>query len=380
MLLSAPFNALHQRLWPQSSNDPPASDLNPLIEPPQLTKLVKTTPILADGGRPVRYIDLRAAPELAIGELEIPLLIHANNDCAAVPFVVQDEYLLLAGHIFAQVRSETPVGTRRLWNSFFVTGHQGIGKSFFAYYLLFRLLALGQAVIFCSSVHEPAYLFDSNGARPTALAPQSKAAEEVLEGCWVILDIDDAKEWEPPSKLATLAQCIVWTSPPYEERERHFRKRFGSQTWFMRTWDEWEIMAVSNQLSLDKTILERTARLAGPVPRALWGIQMQQYDASYELTLDSAIGAVLSHWQKTNAFDARYLRPEDVYSRYDAVLRLEPRPDKNTQASQRRNFSVHFVSPYVAQRALALITRLHAVAPQLFGERLLRMVESLQPE
>ncbi|KAJ6560409.1 hypothetical protein B0H19DRAFT_115601 [Mycena capillaripes] len=153
-------------------------------------------------------------------------------------FVVRHEYGLFFEHAMSRVNNPPDDS---YWARLFVAGQPGIGKSFSGYYILFRLLALGQSVFF---VYSPTkvYYFASEGVQSTTEVPEPfSTIVTALRNSWVLIDTEES-DWVPPM-IFNRARCVIWTSSPRESCIDRFLKKFGAEMWYMKAWSSKEIAA-----------------------------------------------------------------------------------------------------------------------------------------
>ncbi|KAJ6454162.1 hypothetical protein C8R45DRAFT_628083 [Mycena sanguinolenta] len=211
----------------------------------------------------VRYISLKAHPALAFEKLAQE--IHWRRDEAT--FVVRHEYSLFMEHAMSRLNNP-PDDSHRA--RFFVTGQPGIGKSYGCYYLLFRLLAMGQSVFFLRTPTS-VYYFSSDGVQHSAayLRPWP-AIVEALRNSWVLVDLDEKTDSSPPY-IFNHARCVVWTSSPRGSPMKKFLKTYGAEKWYMKPWSSKEIAAVTERLAINQTKVLARLATGGPVARSLFG-------------------------------------------------------------------------------------------------------------
>ncbi|KAF7301146.1 hypothetical protein MIND_00679000 [Mycena indigotica] len=353
----ASFRGLHRLLWPSKA---PSDEL---LEPPELTKFIDSAkpfepestnskPNLLPSNMLVEDQDFISNQDIAMEDDSIEdeeandvkgnqsPNIRYVNPLFAPSVGVRDEYLEAFRYIFFTYEPSSP----QIFRRFFITGQPGIGKSCFACYLLFRLLALGKTVFFYFGGQDVCY-FDQKGAHSADFSPRTNKAAENLSKSWVVIDVEDTK-WEPPAALRS-AYGVVWTSSPQEERMKGFKQKFGGKIWYMKTWSSEETQATRTLLGLNQNALENSQSVAGPIPRALWGIESSVLNDTF--TIDQYIGQAL----QKNMFGFASLEDFDKGAQpMHRVFRIEPLVVENNGQLiiHRSSFSTHFLSSAIVRR------------------------------
>ncbi|KAF9049561.1 hypothetical protein BDZ89DRAFT_655214 [Hymenopellis radicata] len=182
----------------------------------------------------IRYIDLTKNRSL---------VVHQLDDLDKV--IVRQEYVDFMAHADA-------IAMRGKKVKVFLTGQPGIGKSIGACYFLFRLLASRQSVFFITDQSNVYYISEAGVEVANITSPDMDdvAVANALSRSWVLIDVDTGfLNWSPPTWVEC-ARCLVWTSPPWERRMRHFIKQYNATAWYMKPWTFEEIAAVTCVSSL----------------------------------------------------------------------------------------------------------------------------------
>ncbi|KAJ7470176.1 hypothetical protein B0H11DRAFT_2041681 [Mycena galericulata] len=340
----SPYAALHKLLW---ANEPTPSQPGDSTEPEPLRKCIESwaadnlslwtdsqgdvaMDVDEDGSEPpppppeVRYIYLRKHPTLCV---------HVLRDTSST-FVVRQEYIE-----FMAYAMKCEIEKRR----FFLTGQPGIGKSLGACYFLFLLLASGQSVFFIPNPNW-VYYFSAAGVQRAALATTNMdrfAIEAAVRRSWVLIDIDLAPTWFPARWIVPCAS-LVWTSSPQASRRHHFTKQFKARTWYMKPWSSQEIEAVTTLDDKNHEDVRDRFNRSGPVARDLFSAPEMAEPASIDIVINMALANNLFNFASFDMF----------LTQTQEVLDEAGRP-----FLERREYSLNFLSNYIASRTVELMER-----------------------
>ncbi|KAJ7072679.1 hypothetical protein C8F01DRAFT_1104913 [Mycena amicta] len=261
----------------------------------------------------IGFIDLKAYPSLVILDFEV--LVKERRDHAVL--IVRDDYDCFLHHARARVeKAERASSFGPISTAFFVTGQPGIGKSYGCFYLLFRLLAMGQSVFFIHSQTETVY-FSGTGVQENVTGRPSSshyATTDAIRKSWVLINVDGKEEWDCP-EIYQVAHCIVWTSSPRDTRMREFCKRFKAEEWYMRTWSTKEIAAATQLFGMSPDEVLRRMETGGPVARALFAAAPKP---STEKLADTIVQALAQ-----NIFDYSHIGSTGTPP-MDRILTIDP--------------------------------------------------------
>ncbi|KAF8905190.1 hypothetical protein CPB84DRAFT_1771816 [Gymnopilus junonius] len=162
--------------------------------------------------------------DVALDDLDTEVKhLSFSSDTTPLPSIlVRKSYMETFDHIWAQA-----IGSDGLLGSI-VTGQPGIGKTFFQYYLLVRLLQYKQVVLFHMGDQDPVLFFGSkvytakfDDIRSEKHLPSPKASS-VPVFLWSLLDIKD--KHEPKDFLVAYPCSPVQTTPPDTSRYKIWYK------------------------------------------------------------------------------------------------------------------------------------------------------------
>ncbi|KAI0801466.1 hypothetical protein C8Q74DRAFT_1365064 [Fomes fomentarius] len=161
-----------------------------------------------------------------------------------------------------------------------VSGQPGIGKSYFAVYVLLRRLADRQPTLFSAS-NETTFLFDESGVRETP-SPTVRAHHvfELLGKAeprlWSL--IDPGPKVEPISPCITQAFFYVVFASPNGKRYKHLTAR-GATLWIMSSWELSDLLRLIKFGGIpgadpseyeDEHAVQQLCSLCGPCPRDIY--------------------------------------------------------------------------------------------------------------
>ncbi|KAF8260034.1 hypothetical protein EI94DRAFT_1749735 [Lactarius quietus] len=124
------------------------------------------------------------------------------------------------------------VDPRRRRSGMIVTGHPGIGKSCFLYYLLFRLLSMRKNVAF--QVDDQFLFFEDTGVQICNIA--SSTGHAIPDGTWTLTDSHTGFEKPCGAFLTACGSRRTWlvqTTAPSEDNWRTWKKEYRADIYWM---------------------------------------------------------------------------------------------------------------------------------------------------
>ncbi|KAH9061048.1 hypothetical protein EDB87DRAFT_475280 [Lactarius vividus] len=150
-------------------------------------------------------------------------------------------------------------------NGVIVTGQPGIGKTYFLYYLLFRLLSEGTPVSLQLAPDILVFLDDGVYRHPLDATP-----DYLPEGTWALSDAGRLDDKPCNAFLDAAGRHIAWiiqTTSPLEDRWRQWKKQYTAVTFVMKGFSAAEITALGKVQGLDASALLRNYEKWGPSAR-----------------------------------------------------------------------------------------------------------------
>ncbi|KAF7301506.1 Crinkler (CRN) family protein [Mycena indigotica] len=275
----------------------------------------------------IRYIDLSNTIQTAFRHLSMDLTTPETKPA----FIVREEYVEFFEHALKSAKA----GKRR---RYFVTGQPGIGKTYFSYYTICRVVATGISVFL---IKEPpfAYYFSSEGVKKYSLVDLDASIEDLLESSWVVVDFEP--EWTLPEVLSN-PRCLIWTSPPRKSRMDYMEKKFAADVWYMRAWSTPEIAAATTLRGLNHAAVFEAYELYGPVARDL--LRIEEVDKQPE---EVQIRAIKNQIRNIIAQRNRFAITEDSHE----LFLIQPQQLLKDKKCfwERSNYEAEFRSDRIAQ-------------------------------
>ncbi|KAH9035816.1 hypothetical protein EDB84DRAFT_1577925 [Lactarius hengduanensis] len=184
-----------------------------------------------------------------------------------------------------------------------VTGQPGIGKTYFLYYLLFRLLSEGTPVSLQLAPH--ILVFRDDGVYRH---PQDAEPDYLPTGTWALSDAGRLDEKPCNTFLKAAGRHTAWiiqTAPPLEERWRQWKKQYTAVTFVMNGFSAAEITALAKVQGLDASALLRNHEKWGPSARTC--VQLARDPAKghhHAIIVNNAADAFVERPPPRTTFDA----------------------------------------------------------------------------
>ncbi|KAF8206330.1 hypothetical protein K438DRAFT_1817012 [Mycena galopus ATCC 62051] len=305
------YAKLHKLLWPTGPSSPPAdSELEPLarhIEACTADMSLWTDDWSGDATAmdvdkseqpppPIRYINLTEHRTLAAGGLLTTL----------GTLIVRQEYVDFMAHAM------------RVQGHFFVTGQPGIEPDLVFYFC--------EAGVYNTNSH----FMDIDDVK-------------IAVACsWVLIDVDTGnRNWIPP-RWVNQAPCLVWTSSPTESRKHRFINQFDANTWYMKPWSLEEIAAVTTLEKRDRKDVRARFAMSGPVARSLFSKSNITTTSIDMVVFNKALADDLFHFATSVDYRMFLIQPQEVFD------------EAGRPSLQRKEYSFHFLSNYIASRTAEL--------------------------